>query len=294
MRVTLKQLRAFVAVAESRSFVEACSVLHLSQPALSATIRNLEETVGGTLLARTTRALALTPEGETFLPAAKQLLNDCDNAVSDLNNLFAKQRGKLNIAAMPSFAANRLPCSLVHFHKLYPNINIAIQDVIAEEVVDMVRAGRVEFGISFDPEEPGDIEFTPLFNDRFVAVLPKKHPLTKQEQISWKALQDNPVILLQHPSSIRKQIDTVISDRQLNLSIEIESHQLTTIGRMVANGLGISIIPSLCTEQMEEIGAVCRPLVSPVISRDVGIITRSRYPLSSAAEAMIETLKKHI
>jgi len=294
MNVTLKQLRAFVAVAESRSFIEACSIVHLSQPALSSAIRNLEESVGGTLLARTTRALALTPEGEVFLPAAKQLLTDCDSALSDLHNLFAKQRGKLSLAAMPSFAANRLPYILVHFHKLYPRINIAIHDVIAEEVVEMVRTGRVEFGISFDPEEGDDLTFTPLFNDDFVAVLPKNHSLASQKEISWKSLQNNPVVLIQHPSSIRKQIDSVIADHQLSLSIEIESHQLATIGRMVANGLGVSIIPSLCIEQMEEIGAICRPLVSPSTSRDVGVITRNRYPLSSAAQAMIAVLKKHI
>lgn len=294
MNVTLKQLRAFVAVAECRSFVEACATLHLSQPALSSTIRNLEETVGGTLLARTTRALSLTPEGETFLPAAKQLLNDCDNALSDVHNLFAKQRGKLNIAVMPSFAANRLPYILVAFHKLYPNINIAVHDVIAEEAVEMVRAGRVEFGISFDTEERGELEFTPIFNHEFVAVLPKNHPLTSQKQITWKSLQHNPVILIQQPSGIRKQIDEVVANHQLNLSVEIESHQLTTIGRMVANNLGISIIPSLCIGQMEEIGAVCRPLVEPVISKDVGIVTRSRFPLSAAAQAMIEMLNAHI
>lgn len=293
MNVTLKQLRAFTAVAESSSFVEACSVVHLSQPALSAAIRNLEEAVGGTLLARTTRSLTLTPEGEIFLPKAKQILKDCDSALSDLNNLFAKQRGKLNIAAMPSFASNRLPYTLVHFHKLYPNINIAIQDVIAEEVVEMVRTGKVEFGISFDPEESSELEFTPLFNDKFVAALPKNHPLTGHKQVSWKTLEDNPIVLIQHPSSIRKQIDRIIENHQLNLSIEMESHQLATIGRMVANNLGLSIIPSLCIEQMEEIGATCRPLTAPVISRDVGILTRSRYPLSSAAKAMIDTLKTH-
>lgn len=294
MNVTLKQLRAFVAVAEAGSFIEACPAVHLSQPALSSTIRNLEESVGGKLLARTTRALTLTPEGEIFLPAAKQILSDCDGALSDLHNLFAKQRGKLNIAAMPSFAANRLPYVLVHFHSLYPNINIAIQDVIAEEAIEMVRTGRVEFGISFDPEERGELAFTPLFNDKFVVVLPKDHSLAQHSEVSWKSLQNDPVLLIQHPSGIRKQIDKIIADNELNLSVEIESHQLVTIGRMVANGLGISIIPSLCIEQMEEIGALCRPLVQPVISRDVGIITRTRYPLSSAAQEMIRTLKKYV
>lgn len=293
MSITLKQLRAFVAVAESGSFVEACNIVHLSQPALSATIRNLEESVGGTLLARTTRTLALTPEGSIFLGAAKQLLSDCDGAVSDLHNLFAKQRGKLNMAAMPSFAANRLPYVLVKFRKMYPNINVAIQDVIAEEVVEMVRAGRVEFGVSFDPEEQGELSFAPLFRDKFAVALPQGHNLAKEQKVSWASLEKNSILLVQHPSGIRKQIDKLIEAEGLNLSVEIESHQLATIGRMVANHLGISIVPALCIEQMEEVGAVCRPLVEPEISRDVGIITRPRKPLSSAAQEMIHALNLH-
>lgn len=293
MKVTLKQLRAFVAVAESGSFVEACDVVHLSQPALSSTIRNLEESVGGTLLARTTRALALTPEGEMFLHSTKQILDDYDGALEDLHNLFSKQRGKLNIAAMPSFAANRFPYVLVKFRSLYPNINIAIQDVIAEVVVEMVRTERVEFGVSFDPEERGELSFTSLFNDKFVAVLPQYHRLAEEKKIRWESLQTESLVLIQHPSGIRKQIDQVLDSERLNPSIEMEAHQLATIGRMVAEGLGVSIIPSLCIEQMEEIGAVCRPLVDPEISRDVGIITRSRQPLSVAAQEMISTLKAH-
>lgn len=294
MHATLKQLRAFVAIAESRSFVEACFVLHLSQPALSAAIRNLEEAVGGTLLARTTRTMSLTPEGEAFLPVARQLLTDWDNAFNDLNNLFAKRRGKLNIAAMPSFAANQLPYALAHFHQWYPNINIAIHDVIAEQVVEMVRAGRVEFGITFDPDEGDDLIFTPLFNDRFVAAVPKSHPLSTKRQVYWQDLESSPLLLLQHPSNIRRQIEAVIAEYRFNFSVEAESHQLATIGRMIANGLGVSIIPSLCIEQMEEIGAVCRPLKKPEISRRVGILTRRRYPLSAAAQEMVATLKKHI
>lgn len=291
MNVTLKQLRAFVAVADSGSFVEACDVLHLSQPALSATIRNLEEIVGGTLLARTTRALALTPEGEVLLSSARQILSDCDGALSDVHNLFSKQRGKLNIAAMPSFAINRLPYVLVHYRDQYPNINLAIHDVIAEEVVEMVRTGRVEFGISFDPEERGELVFRRLFTDKFVAVLPQDHPLASSTSVSWNALQGSPMVLIQHPSAIRKQIEQVLESEGISLSVEMESHQLVTIGRMVANGLGVSLVPSLCTEQMEEMGAICRPLVGPEISRDLGIITRSRHPLSSAAKAMIATLR---
>src|SRR5690606_28760204 len=177
MDITIKQLRAFVAVARSRSFAEACGLLNLSQPALSVTIRNLEQAVGGRLLARTTRTLALTPEGSQFLPVAQRLLADWSGALDDLHDTFALRRGRLAVAAMPSFASTELPALLQQFRQLHPEINITVHDVIAEDVIAMVRSGRVEAGIAFDPGTAEDLHFTPLFSDRFVAALPAGHPL---------------------------------------------------------------------------------------------------------------------
>ncbi len=284
--ITIKQLRAFVATTEAKSFVDACAVLHLSQPALSAAIKNLEEQVGGKLLARTTRTLSLTPEGESFLPAARQILADWDEAFDDLGELFALRRGKLSIAAMPSYASNLLAAELVKFRSAHPNVKIVLHDVVAESVVDMVRNGQVEIGLTFWPGDDKDLEFTPLFDDRFQVALPPDNTLTNQSTVRWQHLEQHPLILLQLPSSIRRQIDKVIEERQLNMSVEVEAHQLSTIGRLVANGLGVSIVPDLCKLQMQEMGAVCRPLVAPTTSRRVGLVTRKRYPLSSAGAAL--------
>ena len=109
MNATLKQVRAYIAVAKTGSFAEASELIHLSQPALSLAIKKLEECVGGKLFFRTTRQLMLTPEGEYFLPIAKRLLAEWDDAFTDLNNLFSLSRGQLIIAAMPSFASCELP-----------------------------------------------------------------------------------------------------------------------------------------------------------------------------------------
>jgi LysR family carnitine catabolism transcriptional activator len=133
MKAIIKQLKVFVAVAPARNFAEAGSRVHLSQPALSIAIKNLEEIVGGRLLVRTTRSLALTPEGEAFYPVAQRLLADWDNAFTDINNLFSMRRGKLSIAAMPLFASSLLPDTLAHHRNEPPNIDIAMQDVVAKK-----------------------------------------------------------------------------------------------------------------------------------------------------------------
>jgi LysR family transcriptional regulator, carnitine catabolism transcriptional activator len=294
MDITIKQLKAFVTVAQTRNFAEAGERLHLSQPALSISLKNLEEVVGGKLLARTTRTLSLTPEGESFLPVAQRLLADWDNALTDLHNLFAMRRGKLSIASMASFSISKLPKALHHYRSKFPDINITVQDVVAEEVVDMVRTGRVEVGVTFDMEESEDLHFEPLFEDSFYVVMPEQHALLAKEEITWTQLQEFPFVALQRPSAMRQMIDEITANCGITLTVEFEAHQLASIGSMVANNLGISVVPSLAIQQMRALGAECRPLTSPVVTRQIGILTRRRYPLSSAAMALVETLKSQI
>ncbi len=292
LNVTPKQVKAFIAVSESRSFADACVIVHLSQPALSMAIKNLELAVGGKLLIRTTRSISLSPEGKAFLPVAKRLLTDWDMAFNDLHNLFAKQRGKLTIAAMPSFAATKLPEFLAHFKKHYPNINVLIDDIVAEQVNERVRTGRAEIGITFKPDDLTDLEFISLFKDRFVATLPAGHELAGKKSLTWKTISQYPLLLLQQPSSIRRMIENTLTTHKLDATVEMEAHQLATLGKLVANGIGVSIIPTLCVEQMEALGAVCKPLKNPVIQRDIGIIYRKKNPHSAAAQAMIDALLK--
>ncbi len=119
MRMSVKQLRAFLAVAHTLNFAHASERLNLSQPALSLTIKGLEEALGGALLQRSTRKVTLTRRGELFLPMARQLLADWDN-VEAMRQSFTLQRGKISVAAMPSFAANVLPEALKAFATAMP------------------------------------------------------------------------------------------------------------------------------------------------------------------------------
>jgi len=292
MNITIKQVRAFLAVVQVRSFAEACELLHISQPALSITIKNLEETVGGKLLARSTRTLNLTPEGELFVPVAKRLLNDFDNAFVELQELFSLQRGNLTFAAMPSFASNHLPHHLFNFTEQHSAIKVKIHDVIAEDAVKMVQTGKVEFAISFDPGNSDDLSFEALFSDEFVAVFEKDHPLSKVKNIDWQQLVEFPFVTLQRPSSIRLLMDKILIEHDLSLNVTVESNQLATVVQMVAAGLGVSAIPSLYKKQMQSLNIEYRDLIKPILSRRVGIITRRRYSLSKSAQAFADLLRQ--
>lgn len=106
---------------------------------LSLTIKALEESLGGRLFSRTTRNVALTPEGESLLPLARRLIADWDNAEDEMRQRFTLQRGRVTLAAMPSFAGNLLPPILKTFRARYPKVNVTVNDVINEQVLEMVR-----------------------------------------------------------------------------------------------------------------------------------------------------------
>ena len=291
--MNVKHLRAFVAVAECLSFAQAGERLHLSQPALSLTIKGLEESLGGQLLIRTTRSVNLTPEGETLLPLARQLLADWDNTEELLHQRFTLQMGKVSLAAMPSYAGNRLPAALKVFRERYPRVNIAVHDVINEEVLEMVRQRRVELGIGFEPEPGHSLHFTPFSVDRFVAVVPADSPLAGCAELHWSELLKEDFIALQRPSAVRLLLEQSVAAQHGRLAVAFESHQLATVGRMVASGLGVSAVPALCIEQMHELGARCIPLEGPRIERRIGLMTLADQQLSVAARALREVLIEH-
>ncbi|MBA2780474.1 LysR family transcriptional regulator [Billgrantia kenyensis] len=286
MKPSIKQLRAFVAVAQSSSLAEASERIHLSQPAISIALRKLEEAVGGALFSRTTRQLSLTPEGEAFLPVAVRLLNDWSEAFEDLEERFSKQRGKVTVAALPTLAAGLLPGIIAAFHARYPRINLSLHDVLAEQVSQMVREGRADLGLSVAPHDTEELAFEPVLMDRYVAVCPHGHPLLEHESVAWRQLAGHPFIGINRLSSSRQEIDRIMAEVGEPLEILCDASQIATVGRMVAAGLGISVLPRLSFRQISTQGIEYRPLTAPDVERPLGIVMRHRHPLSAAASAL--------
>lgn len=293
MNPSIQQLRVFVAVAHSRSLAEASERVHLSQPAISIALRKLEENVGGALFARTTRQLALTPEGEAFLPVAVRLLNDWNEAFEDLNDQFSKQRGKVTVAALPTLAAGLFPRVIKLFHEAYPRINLSLHDVLADQINQMVREGRADLGLSVPPSDADDLTFEPVLEDSYVVVCPCGHPLLAQSAVAWSQLAAYPFIGINRLSSSRQDIDRIMQSVGERLDILCDARQIATVGRMVAAGLGISVLPSLSFRQIAADGIEYRPLVEPTIRRELGIILSRRHPPSAATSALLELIHHH-
>ncbi|MBT0587166.1 LysR family transcriptional regulator [Alteromonas oceanisediminis] len=280
-----KSVNAFVRLAESKTFAEAADKLHITQPALSTSIRKLEAQLGGKLFSRNTRNVQLTMEGKTFLPAAKRLLLDWSNSLTDMQSLFAVQQGTLTIAAMPSFAEGMLPGIIANFLNAYPNVKIRVLDVVMEEVIDCVLSGRAEIGFTFAPEQLDGLTFSALFDDRFMAIVSREHLMAKADSLDWLATLQQPFVAMNRQSSVRRWVEGVADEHKVNLNVVAEANQLSTVGQLVAHNIGVSIVPALCEAQMVSKGIRCIALEQLFINKPVGLLTATRGSLSVAAEA---------
>ncbi|MFC3095795.1 LysR family transcriptional regulator [Alteromonas sediminis] len=293
MSVSYKQIVAFIQVAKSATFAEAADHLHITQPALSVTIKKLEQALGGALFVRTTRTVELTPEGKHFFDDAKALLSHWDTAVLDIKNRFALRRGTLSVASMPAFAESYLPELLRRFNSIYQNVFLRIRDEVMEEVIDSVLAGKSELGFVFEPERKEGLIFTPLFENRFVVVMSTNHRLAQIGELDWQNVRDEAHVIMHKETSVRTWIDEALP-AGLQLNIVAETSQLGTVGQLVAKSFGIAIVPELCRYQMEQKGLVCKPFNEPKLHRAVGIIHSSRKPLSMPARFLLEDSKNRL
>jgi LysR family carnitine catabolism transcriptional activator len=289
--ITIKNLNAFVNVAKYQSFALASESLHLSQPALSSAIKNLERSLGGNLLVRSTRRVALTPEGASFLPVARRLIDDFDGAILDVKQLFTMESGVLTIAAMPSFAHSILPNLLLSFGYAQPNVSVRVVDEVMESVIQHVLDGRAELGFVFAPENTDSLVFTPLFTEEFIVITPPNF-IHKLKRLNKKSITDHKFIAMNRGSSTRSWVDNTFAKDGLRLNIACEASQFETIGNLVATGLGISIVPSLCKQQMQMKGCECFTIDDLGIQRAIGYVTSSEHELSVAAKAFIEAIKR--
>lgn len=286
MGISVRQMAAFISVAQSSTFAEAAEKMHLSQPALSSAIKKLEQTLGGQLFSRSTRKVQLSHEGAEFYPLAKRLLQDWNDATTDIQNLFAMRRGRLMIAAMPSFANSLLPMLLKQFRDKWPEINLNIEDVVMESVIEKVHQSRAEIGFTFEPEHHEGLEFVAMMKDDFIAVLAPDHRLTKSPSVSWQMMSPFPFVAMNRGSAIRNWMEEFAHQRGIQLSIVAQANQLSTLGECVKNHLGISVVPGICRAQFSRAGLICMPIEGENLSKNIGMIKATRKALSVPAQAL--------
>ncbi|WP_430475049.1 LysR family transcriptional regulator [Thalassospira lucentensis] len=201
--LNIRHMRVFVAIAEQGSFSAAAAFLGLGSPAVTATIRQFEDVTGAALFDRTTRQVSLTVTGERFLPVARRLIGDFEEALGDLDALSKGIGGKIRIAAAPSVLTRILPGVIRGFIAAHPDARLRLDELNAKDVHEAVANNEADFGIAGEWQDLPDINFSPLFSDRFGVLCRPDHPFAQETEIAWSELADQPFVGLGPESGTR-------------------------------------------------------------------------------------------
>lgn len=288
--MTLKQLKAFLTLVRTLNYAHASQELHISQSALSISIKSLEEELGGKLFNRNTRKVDVTNEGKSLIPYAKKLLANWEEMEKNVKQRFLLNKGTLNIASMPFITNTILPKVIKNFANKYPNINFSISDVVNENIIEMVQDGIFELGIVFEPNLRENLIFKTLYQEEFIAVVPKSHNLANAKFVSWEELSKSPFITLQAPSAIRQLIDEYCANKELQLDIKVECHQITSISSLVSSGMGVSAIPRRCINHIDTVYNALLQIQGDSIHKNVGIVYKKNHEISNITNRFIDEL----
>lgn len=286
MNVSTRQLRAFLALAEQRSFTRAAALSHLSQPAFSALIKALEDDLGQRLFDRSTRHVELSTEGREFELAARRVLAEFENALEGARDQVARRRGRVAIALLPSLAAGWLPQLLAEFRALYPGIELAVSDVLSEACITQVQAGKADFALAATRAETPELSAELFCSDDFHLVCPVGHPLLTAKTLRPEDLAVHPFVHLSRTSSVRQYLDAAVHPLQMKTLMEVD--QLATVMGMVRAGLGISVVPALSLFHFQQGEIATRPLPWEGLTRRIYLVRRRDRGLSLAAQSLYE------
>ena len=290
MTAELRHIEAFLAVARLGHFTRAAAALHVSQPALTVQIKQLEQALGIRLFDRNNRRVSLTQAGRDLVAPLERISLDVASIVRHARDLSAHRHGVITVAALPSVAATVLPRAIRALSDGHQGIVVRVRDAVASRVLDLVKSGDVDLGIGSLIRPDPEIAHERLFTDRLCAFAPEDHPLARRRQIPLRDLRDCPLILTGLDTSVRQIIERTLAAERLPVQVAQEATYMTTAIGMVQAGLGIAILPE--SALMPEPGSWLRVIAikDPVLTRDIGILTRTGRSLSPAAQRLVEVL----
>ncbi|MYR55269.1 LysR family transcriptional regulator [Streptomyces sp. SID625] len=241
---SLSQLRAFAAVAEHLHFRDAAAAIGMSQPALSGAVSALEETLGVTLVERTTRKVLLSPAGERLAVRAKAVLDEVGALIEDAEAVRAPFTGVLRLGVIPTVAPYLLPTVLRLVHDRYPDLDLQVHEEQTASLLDGLSGGRLDLLLLAVPLGVPGVTELPLFDEDFVLVTPLDHRLGGREGIPRESLKELNLLLLDEGHCLRDQaLDICREAGREDAPVTTTAAGLSTLVQLVAGGLGCTLLP---------------------------------------------------
>lgn len=290
--ISLRQLEYLVAVADLLGFRRAAERCHVSQPALSAQIQQLEEVLGVKVFERDKRRVMLTEEGKELVARARRVLTEAGDILSAAARLADPFSGSLHLGVIPTIAPYVLPEVVPALVKKYPRLQLRLREEKTELLVQALEEGRLDVALLALVPEVDELEHEIIAEDPFVVAAPPEHALAKKKQVQLRDLDEENVLLLEDGHCFRGQA-LALCTRVGAREVDFRATSLTTLAQMVMTGdAGITLLPALSVPIENRLGQlVVRPFSAPGPSRTLALVWRPGYPRADALRQLAGTLR---
>jgi DNA-binding transcriptional LysR family regulator len=294
MQIDFLGMQAFLAIVEHGGFQQAAAHLNLSQTAVSHRIRKLEDSLGVSLLARTTRDVTLTDAGRALLPRVRGAMRELELSYDTLRQHQSTAPQWLAFGCLPTLAAHRLSPVLQRFGQMHPGLAVRVFDNSINEIAELVDSGTTAFGVSVVAGKQGpNLLVEPFAEEPFVLVCPAGHALARRVSVSWEQLSGETLIRISLPAGNSTTIDDALGERRLQLRWAYEAQHTAVALDFVGAGLGLTVVPALSVPAAGVVASekiVALPLSEPRITRRLAIVTRRGATLASEARTLRDML----
>jgi DNA-binding transcriptional LysR family regulator len=283
-----QNLKAFITVADCRSFSDAADQLYITQSAISKRIAQLELQIGKKLFDRIARQVSLTEAGKELLPRAQRILKEYEDALQAINDLSGEASGTLRLAISHHLGLHRLPPVLKQFSQQYPNVTLDIEFMDSEKAYELVLHGESEVAvITLALDSHHNIYSKKIWGDPLRFICAQDHPLANLKKPQLSDLAEYPIILPGLNTYTGRIIQNLFQREGIPLKAPMSTNYLETISTMVEIGLGWSVLPETLVRDLHVM-----PFKQISIERELGYIHHIKRSLSNAAVEFLHLMDK--
>ena len=288
----IETLQMFCNVARRQSFSRGALESNVTQSAASQAIRLLEEYLGVRLFDRSKRPLGLTPEGERFYRACRELLEGFDRARAELSRHQRRIAGTIRVAAIYSVGLHAMGARMQNFRMVHPEARVRLECLHPEEVVQAVLDDSVDVGVLSYPPANRALTVVPLQHEPMLLVCPPGHPLARRPRARLAELAGEPYVHFDGDLAVRKAVDRAFRQAGVRPQVVMEFDNVESIKQAVSTGTGVSILPEPALQKELALGTlVALPIEGEPIVRPIALIYRRGKPLNPTIERFIELLR---
>jgi LysR family hydrogen peroxide-inducible transcriptional activator len=291
---TLRQLQFLVALRAEGSFVAAAEAVGVTQPTLSAGIKDLETALGAVLVERGRNGASLTPAGEEAAERASRALSEVEEMVRTVQSAGEPFTGVFRLGAIPTIAPFLLPRALPLLKRTFPKLRLQMREDLTTRLIEALRARTLDAALIALPYEAHGVATASIADDEFLFLCPETHPLARRNDLSPDQMKSEEMLLLEDGHCLREHALSACRIAPGRRSSEVGATSLHTLVQMVAGGMGVTLLPKIAAEGGAIAGAhvSVRPFSTPLIGRSIGVAWREGGPREDEARKLAEVLRE--